>query len=97
MNSVEHFNEVRMGFWSTPTPALSPQERGATVVVFSSKLVAAISSLLDAEKNARQPSDTSALPLLGERAGVRADVVPDHRVTTERFAPLDMRGMSTEV
>ena len=75
MSAVEHFNEVRMGFWCALTPALSPRRGGATAVVVSSKLVAAIASVLDAEKSARKPSDTSALPLLGERAGVRADVV----------------------
>ncbi len=57
----------------TLTPALSPRRGSATDTAFTAKPFSALARATDAARHTQIPDAATALPLLGERAGVRAD------------------------
>jgi hypothetical protein len=65
-----------MNHWPTLTPTLSPRRGSAEFVFLNSTRVAAINGQTDAKIGIFSTAVPVALPLLGERAGVRADVFP---------------------
>jgi hypothetical protein len=68
------FIVMSMGKWRklTLTPALSPRRGGASIARMAVKSVGAFDTLLTRPKRRFWSNAYSALPLLGERAGVRA-------------------------
>jgi hypothetical protein len=59
--------------WLALTPALSPRRGGAIKASGVVRFVAALGSVANAGRIVLKSSAVSALPLLRERAGVRAD------------------------
>src|SRR5687767_12523054 len=62
-------------FWSALTPSLSPRRGSAVTASFGNGVLAALYRGTNAARNIRLADAFVVLPLLGERAGVRAVMI----------------------
>jgi hypothetical protein len=67
-----------MNTWPALTPALSPRRGGAEIASVNSTVLAAFVAYSKAEISVLPSGADIALPLLGERAGVRANISSIH-------------------
>ncbi len=76
----ESSEDVASQDWPALTPALSPRRGGATGATATARLFAALVAQMNAARRVINKAILNALPLLGERAGVRVVHHPTDRM-----------------